>query len=469
VVLGPGAGGCGDPSPPNIVVVTLDTTRADHLGLYGYFRDTSPRLDEFAAEGLVFDGALAPMAVTLPSHLSLFTAAHPLEHGVLDNHNRGRRWLAPSALRSFPEACREAGYRTAAFVSAAPLRAGSGIERGFETFDEPDARSSQRDGRATTDRAVAWLGADARRPYLLWVHYYDAHWPFGPPRSHRDLFATDADLRAWMQERQVVRGARYEGIRDNDPDETFNLYGAELRFQDEQLGRLLDALRARADWEHTAVLIVGDHGEGLSQHDNAAHGGTWDEQLRVPLVLRVPGASPRRIHQTVSVSDALPTLLGLVSLAGTEEFLAQASGRDVLNGNEDVPVLSQDGSGERKRPGYRHALTTRRWKYFRSEYGRGAARESLYDLERDPFELEDVAGEHPEVLARLREELSKQLASREARGREVGAGEAMLAPTDPEFSEQLRALGYVEEEKRPASPRGRRRLRPRPDPAADAG
>ena len=175
---------CGREAPaPNLVFVTLDTTRADHLGLYGYFRDTSPALDAFGSQAIVFERFIVPMATTLPTHASLFTATQPLEHGVLANSTQGGSRFVPSThLRSLAEVAGAAGWRTAGFVSSAVLKRGSGIETGFDAFDEPEGE--QRNAEATTRTALAWLESTPRGPFLLWVHYFDAHWPYAPPPAY---------------------------------------------------------------------------------------------------------------------------------------------------------------------------------------------------------------------------------------------------------------------------------------------
>ncbi len=434
--------------PPNVVLVTLDTTRADHLGVYGYFRDTSPRIDAFAGQALVFDRAIVPMATTLPTHVSILTANYPLEHGVMANlEHDGRRFVSSPGIRSFAEASRAAGYRTAAFVSAAPLKRGSGVEAGFEVFDEPSGGATLRRGDATTGAALRWLAAQRDGPFFLWVHYYDAHWPFMAPETFTRLFRTDAALDSWVTERRFSAGTVRPGVGPEEARPTLNAYDAELRFQDTYVGVLLDALAARPDWSRTAVVLAGDHGEGLSQHGHAAHGGTWNEQLHAPLLMRIPGEAPRRIAEPVSAVDALPTLLGRLDLPGFETFLAQASGRDALL-EADAPggVFSQDVDRKRGTPGYRYALTTHRWKYFRHENG-APLREELYDLRADPFELTDVSREHQDVAAALRGELAARLEAQRARATELRGGEAPeTRAADPAIQEQLRALGYLEDE-----------------------
>jgi arylsulfatase len=443
--------GCGAPRPeltghPNLVIVTLDTTRADHLGFYGYFRDTSPRFDALAADSIVFDRAIAPMATTLPTHVSLFTGAYPLEHGVLANvMHGGRRFVPAAGLRSFASVAGEAGYRTAAFVSAAPLKRDSGIDAGFEVFDEPAPTASQRPGPDTTDAVLAWLDQQGPVPFLLWVHYFDAHWPHQLPEPFDVRFETDADLERWLRERRVADVAWRGGRQRVEARPLANVYDTELRYQDVQLGRLLDALQARPDWERTAVLVVADHGEGLNQHDQPAHGESWDEQVRAAFLVRAPGHAPRRVSQTVSLVDALPTLLGLVEAPALAGFLEQVSGGDAL-APDDSPRLafSQDTGRDRGTDRYRIALTGDRWKYFQIHTGE-AQREELYDLSADPFELHDVLDAQPEAAETLRRAMAEHLSAQKRRRAELGGGtQAPRSAADPEIVEQLRALGYVD-------------------------
>jgi arylsulfatase A-like enzyme len=447
-----GALGCGSQALrqdfPNIVLVTLDTTRADHLGAYGYFRDTSPQLDTLAEESIVFERAIAPMATTLPTHLSILTGSYPLEHGVLANlQHGGLRFVPTPGLRSFATICREAGLRTAAFVSAAPLRRDSGARVGFEVFEEPAELAMQRRGNTTTDAALAWLVGLDRQPFFLWVHYYDAHWPFEPPEPFGGSFATDAALETYIAERQIPDASFRTGVAREETRPTVNAYDGDLLYQDAQLGRLLAALRARPDWNHTAVVVVADHGEGLSQHGHAAHGGTWDEQLRVPLLLRIPGEPHRRIDTPVSVVDVIPTLLGRLEAPELHGFLEQASGRDVLAADAaPLPVFAQDSGRMSEAPGYRYALTGARWKYFRNENDGVEPSEELYDLNSDPHELRNVAALYPDVVRTLSEQLAASLAQQK-RNREARLDRARPAPrpADPAVVEQLRALGYVDD------------------------
>ena len=437
-----GAFACAPAPPPNVVLVTLDTTRADHLGLYGYFRDTSPQLDAFAAGSIVYAHARAPMATTLPSHTSILTARAPLEHGVLANLSHGGRRFAPAVgLRSFAEVCREAGWRTGAFVSAAPLERGSGLEAGFEIYHQPGEGFPQRRGEFTTNAALRWLEGVKGEPFFLWVHYYDAHWPFDPPSGYANLFEGGPELEAWLAARRIPESALRSGSGREATRAVTDAYDAELRYQDAQLGRLLDALARRPDWGRTAVAIVGDHGEGLAQHGEAAHGGTWDEQLLVPLVLRVPGRAPERIDAPIAVADALPTLVRALAVPALLPFLAQAAAPA-----EGAAVMSQDAGRLSGRPGYHLALSGPRFKYRRIDRGGGAFAEELYDLAGDPFELSNVAALHPAIVRELAIDLDARLAAQARAAQELRGGAPELSPElDPELARRLEALGYAED------------------------
>jgi arylsulfatase len=446
----PGSGGA---DRPNIVLITLDTTRADHLGTYGYFRETSPRFDAFAAESITFDRVIAPIATTLPSHLSILTSSHPLEHGVLANTTQGgKRFVPAPELVSFAMVARDAGYATGAFVSAAPLKVGSGIEVGFDTFDEP--QDKQRIGEHTASAAIRWLESlDPGQPFFLWVHFYDAHFPFAPLPPYRGRFRHDADLEAFIAERQIHATAprSLAGVFDTSRSTT-NDYDAELLYQDFHFGRVLDALRGHGagegSWDRTAVVVTADHGEGLCQHGEAAHGSTWMEQLRVPTVMRIPGEAPARLDVLLTSADILPSLLPRLGVPEFAPFLDKALGADVFDPDfRASPVLSQDTGRERDEP-FKYALTDEAFKYFRVERADGGVDEWLFHLDVDPHELRDVSGTHTEVLAEMRERTLAMIAERSERGVQLRAGaDRVVDEADPQLMRELCALGYLEPER----------------------
>jgi arylsulfatase A-like enzyme len=434
------------PEAPNVVLITLDTLRADHLGCYGYFRDTSPRLDRFARECLLFERCLTPIATTFPSHISILTATYPDAHGIAGNVGDGGTAFEPTErLRSVAQILNDHDYATAAFISATPVKKYTGIDVGFDVFDAPGR--GQRTAAATNEAVLPWLDERAAEPFFLWVHYFDPHSPYDPPARFRDRFREE-ELDAVLEERRVDAEKHFPDSPDLSVRKAMNLYDGEIRFLDDELGKLLDRLRGRADaWERTVVVIVGDHGEGLGQHDDMTHGGIWREQLHVPLLLRIPGERGRRIRDRVSTVDVLPMLLGLVDLPGEEEVFAQAGGVDRLA--PDAPaaaiVSRESDDGHRVLDGQetpRMTILSGRWKLIHDPEGQ----DLLFDLEKDPFELASVHREQPDTVAALRSQLLRELERQEAR-HEVFYGDSAAGrevSVDEETQQQLRALGYTD-------------------------
>lgn len=428
---------------PNLVVVTIDTLRADRLGTYGYFRDTTPALDALARESLVFERCFAPMATTFPSHLSLFTGTYPNENGAIANVGVGGLAFQPTgSIRTLAQLLQEAGYRTAAFVSATPLKRFSGISAGFDEFQQPKGQAHL--AEVTNAHVLAWLATEnTSQPFFMWVHYYDPHGPYNPPAAFARKYKAGPELDAYFAERNFSpsNGA------GRPTDVVNNRYDGEVSYVDHELGRLLDTLRAdREVWDNTIVVVVADHGEGLRQHGELRHGGVWREQLQVPLIMRIPGRDPARTDQIVSVADILPTLMGMVELPGKDALRRQASGVDRFAQKSDDPlVFSQESSAPWKvgpeEEGPRYVLTGEEWKYIYESKDAGR----LFHLSTDPHELDDVSRDHPEIAERLRAILLHRL---EAQKQKHAFYRATLPSTDtedvdPTILEQLRSLGYV--------------------------
>jgi arylsulfatase len=427
---------------PNIVLVSIDTLRADHLGCYGYERDTSPVIDALAAESIVFESCLSPLAATLPAHTSLFTGAYPLEHGVLGNvKGGGRRFVANPALRLFAEYASERGYRTAGFVSAVSVSAETGVAGGFDHYDEPD--EIKRRAGETNERLLPWIDRlENDRPFFLFVHYFDPHWSYAPPEPFDALFAEDTGfLEDYISEREIAE----EAIRPNQSilptRETINGYDGEIRYADTELGRVFERLRQRGLWDDTLVIFLGDHGEGLGEHGQIGHGWIHREQLHVPLMMRLPGHAPRRVATPMSLVDVMPTALGLIGTEGWEGFLRQATGNDVLaEGFVPQSVFSQRSARERDDlPGQVYALTAEPWKYVHDST-RG---DRLFDWSSDPFELTDLLERESDRAERLKRELLERIELYELRGRAFGELPTDR-PMDAETIEKLRSLGYLD-------------------------
>jgi arylsulfatase len=355
LVLAPGA--CGRPArPPNVLLIVVDTLRADHLPSWGYGRDTAPNLHAFSRGALRFTHAQTPRAKTSPAVASLMTGLYPHDHGVRDLTTP----IAPG-VPLLAEAFRDAGYATCGIVGNFVLQdARSGLARGFDTWveDLPDAAGvppehvPQRTARSLTDGALVALGLAAPdpaapagprepvvpdgRPWLLYLHYMDPHGSYAPPAEH-DVFAPDAvDPRALVAASTPEDGDPPHPLRVADynipddcrhPDGTVDAacvrarYDGEIRYADAQIGRLLDALREAGALEHTLVVITADHGESLGEHNEwFEHGySAYEETCRVPLLIDGPGLASGTTAADVSLTDLAPTL---AELAGLPDFRA---------------------------------------------------------------------------------------------------------------------------------------------------
>lgn len=415
---------------PSLVLVTIDTLRADRLGCYGYPRETSPNLDSLAEQAILFERVYTTMATTLPAHASLMTGTYPLTHRVQANVAFIPRSLDDATdLRTLAELLRRAGYETAAFVSAAPLKRHSGIDRGFETFSQP--KLWQRGADKTTEHVLEWLNERTEKPFFLWVHYFDPHWPYSPPLEYVDRLGDFPELADYLQELGVSDPRSHKLLKVNDA------YDAEVLYTDDAVGRLFGRLRELRLWDASVVVVASDHGEGLGQHGYLYHGRIYDEQLHVPLLIKLPGMhESRRIRHVTSLVDVLPVLSAATELP-IQAAEPQFQGRNALDPREDCCQAFSERVHRESRawgPGRRYALTRADWKYFHStEEG-----DALYDLRDDPHETQNVIGDHPEVVKELASELGAWIreCSREP------AGE--VPEIDRETLEQLRALGYVD-------------------------
>ncbi len=395
---------------PNVLLVTIDTLRADRVGCYGHASASTPVLDALAARGVRFATAVAHVPLTGPSHASILTGLGPLGHGFRENAG----FVLPAQVKSGAEDFRQAGYRTGAFVSAFPLDRRFGFDRGFETYDDHlpkgnDPRRTpyvERFADATTDAVLRWLAAPGPaaapgRPFFLWVHYYDPHAPYEPPGDFAARF----------------RGAPYDG---------------EVAFADQQVGRLLRALEERGVLASTLVVAMSDHGEGLGDHGEGTHGlFVYDSTLKVPFIVAGPGVAAGRVAPTVARGiDVLPTLLDYAGVKLRPE-LEGRSLRPAIEGREmsDAPAYAETLYPQREF-GWAPLFAWRTARHKMIE----APRPELYDLETDPGETDNRAGRENARLAEMRQKLEAAL-SRPA----VSAA----ADVDPEAAERLRALGYV--------------------------
>ncbi len=417
----PSAPAAGEPSAnapkaavprPNVVLISMDTTRADHLGCYGSTARATPNLDRFAADATLFRQFVTVTPVTLPAHTTMMTGVDPPSHGVRDN---AVFHVHPNNV-TLAEHLKAAGYQTAAFVSAHVLRSEYGLDQGFDRYEDDFAAGqarglsrasmkAERPADAVTNVALKWFESKPAGPYFLFVHYYDPHSPYNAPEPYRSQFA--------------------------EP------YTAEIAFMDAQIGRLLEAVDARGGRTDTLVAIVADHGESLGEHGEDTHGVfLYDATMRIPLLLRGPGVpAGRQVQAQARMCDLAPTLADLLGVSP----MRPAVGRSLR------ALLSRDDDGPRPAymetfyPKYSYGLAWyRAWRAASFKYIHGV-RPELYDLSADPGELTNLAGNDSDRHEHMRTELREYVA---AAVPAVSPEEARQAISASE-RQALLSLGYV--------------------------
>jgi len=433
--------------PTNLILISLDTTRADRCSAYGYERDTTPNLSQLAAGGVRFGLAYSPTSTTGPTHASLFTSLYPIEHGVIRNGIN-----LDDQFSTMAERLGELGYQTAGITSSFVFDAQFGYDQGFDFWDANFSWETSRvrlaeweghalkegfdrPGQEVTNLGLTWLDElpDANRPFFLFLHYFDAHEPYDPPEPYRSRFAPHEDA----TEQGTLNSA----------------YDASIAYQDFEMGRFLDGLEDRGLSENSIVVVLGDHGQGLMEHGIEYHGRTiYEEQVRVPLVIRWPGRilPGHQVDSPVALLDLMPTLFDLLSLEspGNDwrgQTLTSISHNKIEFHPSDRPVFlfrrhyapapkSAQSTNMQSVAGELYGIRRGRWKYI---YGREEKRRELYDLDVDPNESHNRVSAEPRKTAELHAELEEWISSR--RDTSDAAGE--LSNLD---RARLQALGYTD-------------------------
>ncbi|HSA95865.1 MAG TPA: tetratricopeptide repeat protein [Acidobacteriota bacterium] len=407
---GKGAVDLGAAASHNVLLITLDTTRADHLGCYGFAQGRTPRLDALAASGVRFARTYAPAPLTLPSHASIMSGLYPVRHGVRNNGHD-----LPSGVATLAPVLKARGFATAAFVSSFSVDSRFGLDRGFDVYDDTfnveqplKGANAERRAEETFARFSRWLAGAGGKRFFVWVHYYDPHLPYDPPPAYRD----------------VPSGNPYDG---------------EIAYMDHYVGAVLDLLGERGLLDKTLVVVAGDHGEGLGDKVERGHGiFLYEETLRVPLIVsdRAVFRRPRVVESAVRLVDVAPTILETVGLgreaAGMQgqSLVPRIRGRDA--GDLDALVETfypRENFGWSELVG----LVSGRWKLIQSP------RPELFDLAADPAERTNLVGSAPAQASELEKRLEQEIL-RSSPG--PGAG-AAAAPGRAADRERLRSLGYV--------------------------
>jgi arylsulfatase A-like enzyme/thioredoxin-like negative regulator of GroEL len=408
------------PSPPNIILITLDTTRADRMGFLGSKSGLTPNLDELAKQGVVFTRAYAQVPLTTPSHAAILTGTYPQF-----NHIEDLGSPLDKDLPYLPDILHRRGYRSAAFVGAMildPVSKGApGFERGFDKYDAGFRRKKPGEDRYKTverragdvvDRALAWLSKRPAGPFFLWLHFYDAHDPYDPPAPYKTRYAS----------------APYDG---------------EIAYTDASVGKFLTALRARGLYAGSTIAVMADHGEAFGEHGEQRHGMfLYDETVHVPFLMKLPAsrAAGKRVEARVALADVAPTLLQIAGVPVPKAMQGQSlvawMNSSVRAGTPtptqaEHPVYSETNY-PRKAFGWSMLRSWRTGKYLYVQ----APKAELYDQSIDPNALKNLATDSKAVTGTLESQLMEFQAKTASEQKEKKA-------MDPAQAENLRALGYL--------------------------
>jgi len=394
----------------NVLLITLDTTRADHLGCYGHKPAKTPNLDRLAREGIRFARVYCPAPLTLPSHASIMTGLYPVTHGVRNNGHD-----LPSGIMTLAEILKGRGYSTAAFVSSFSVDSRFGLDRGFDVYNDTfrselpfKTQNAERRAEETFARFSRWLENNGKNRFFGWVHYYDPHLPYDPPSPYKEEF-------------------------DGDP------YDGEIAYMDQYVGAVLERLKEKGILKRTIIVIAGDHGEGLGDKVEIGHGiFLYEETLRVPLILYNPAVFARSqvIESQVRLVDVAPTILEII---GLKNEVAGMTGQSLVawlrgKSRKDLDSLvetfyTRENFGWSELVG----LVSGRWKYIQSR------RPELYDVKNDPREREDLYASSAGKAGELKKMLEHELLGSSAGNRSATERTGVR----PEDQERLRSLGYL--------------------------
>ena len=476
-------------SPPNVVLITVDALRADFVSYAGHPNQTSPVLDAFARENVIFTQALTSFPGTAPAMPSLMTGLYPSFENVdrwsKQTRNGFNEFESPDEverpglsdhLRMLAEILRDAGYQTLGFHTNPNLSTTANFQQGFEEyFQFEDYLTKVRAERnhklignyppapIVVDRVLKRLDAGFDRPVFLWIHFMEPHSPYLPPEEYARLFdrtdtgVTDLEINEslyhllWTQQGSLRVARDYpspeeRGLdRDQFVDHILGLYEGEIRFLDDQLEILFGGFKAMGLWDNTMVMLTADHGEEFLDHGQVAHTeltALAEELIRIPLVFKLPDAGRRGlvIDDLVRMVDFAPTILDYAGLPAEAGQMEGVSLRPLIESGGTPPMTAFYSTI------HYNIVRDARWKYRleKGADGKGRSVERLFDIVADPAELNDVAGLHPDIVERMREEyreFAEMLTSR--RPPSDAPGGKSIEEIGPEELERLEALGYV--------------------------
>lgn len=413
--------GCSSKNKMNVLIMTLDTTRADHLRPYGHQLIENPAMMKLSREGVLFERAYSHIPLTLPAHTSIFTGTVPMYHGVIDNGG----YRVPGRLVTLAEVLRDEGYQTAAFISAAVLKKVFRLNQGFDHWDEEDIEEQVEKSALVADRkadnvtkaAMAWLADHNKKPFFLWVHYYDPHAKYDPPEPYASLYKD-----------------KYDG---------------EIAFMDSQIGVMMKKMRELDIYENTLIIVMGDHGEGLGEHKEPTHSNfIYETTQHVPLIMRIPGLLEpgKRIKTVVGQMDIMPTILDYLGLVKATPADVSGESLRVYIEEGDDPEVDRFTFVESKSAFLHYGwaplsgIVGSKYKLITSPKSNRA---EFFDLSKDPNEIKDLAESDDPANAKIMTQFKSRLTKMESDWSDSRLESIDTENLSPKLKEQLEGLGYI--------------------------
>jgi len=428
---------------PNVILITLDALRQDHLGCYGYKRNTSPTIDELAKEGVIFTEAISQCSHTAASVTSLITSTYPNIHNVKD---WGYQLNPDIHLYTLPEILRLHGYKTALISDQLALSLIKGLERDFDTYYTIWTSTFGPHGKKIiniTDWAMDWIKNNKNKKFFLWLYYLDPHGPYSPPPPYNKMFQNDEYYNIKQSipisddmHRQTVFGKipKYLAVNDiTEVDYYISQYDGEIRYVDSQIGRLVEELKKLCLNKKTIIIITSDHGEGMGEHNLFFGHGIllYDELIKIPLIIKLNknAQQDKEVDAQVRSIDIVPTILDILSIKKYDSMQGTSLLPLIMNKKNNVPLYAYSEHLNRK------AIRTKEWKLI---YDENNKQYELYSLKDDPRELNNLVPLEKEQFVLLKQKLddfSKQ-------GKPAGVNAGFIL--DKDAKERLRSLGYVQ-------------------------
>ncbi len=450
-----------------VILITLDTLRADHLGVYGYGRETSPNIDRFAKDGVLWENAIVQVPLTRPSHFSILSGRYPSSHGLLDNFS-----ATPENVPLLSNILGVNGYETAAFVSAAVLNSSFNTKLGFQVYSdrienvvfdnsfllvfslrkiEVISRIKAENSASETNKKVfTWLKENEKGPFFMWVHYFDPHTPYSPDPSFRKMF-TDSDYDIQKYYSYEWEKENYDSVQKKvHIDEKIThyavaLYDAEIRTLDNELGSLFNQLKELKLYERSLIILTADHGESFDHGYYFDHGDRLYEGLiRVPLIIKFPKEKwqGKTIETQVKSIDIAPTIIEYLSLKHSEKMDGKSMISQASNNDNNLPVETSYAYSQTPYQGFFYykakelqSIRSNKWKYI---YDVRTGAPELYDINSDPGEQNNFASSRPDILKEFNSELLNFTNSINKDN-----GRSKTIEIDSTTKDQLKSLGYI--------------------------